>query len=504
MIDFKKHIKSAEEKACFSVGLEGISFLSEEIIDQVKGELSPEQAIAFDGLSEFLVDPDKEFAVLVGYAGVGKTYLLSKLIKALDCKVAMTAPTNKAVRVLKESSGDMQGLDVVHSTIHKLLGLYLRYMYPKNAKPFQALCQKKGQVSTINTYDILVVDEASMLDDDLFMLLNRTKSKELKIIFMGDPAQIPPVNKPDSIPLVAKDRETFNIQLFELSTIMRQKSDSRILSIASQIRDNRYTLPNPISDRESEGDVTFYDRNNPSEVSRYLFGVIQDFRSDRFSEDPNYCKVIAWRNIVVDSFNSLIRKKLFGENVGYLCEGEKLIADTSIISDGVIAFNTSDEFTVISVEEKIWSYIIPSNTSKSMQETLKGFEVEELKRTKKFKYYETVVETEALDEDGEISRFRNTIDILDPDYFKLLNDVKNILYKTNFKQEYEMMADRFAKVKYNYAITCHKAQGSTYNKVYLIEDDVDRNTDILERNRIKYTACTRAKNHLYILSRKVK
>jgi ATP-dependent exoDNAse (exonuclease V) alpha subunit len=54
-------------------------------------------------------------------------------------------------------------------------------------------------------------------------------------------------------------------------------------------------------------------------------------------------------------------------------------------------------------------------------------------------------------------------------------------------------------VMHNYAITAHKAQGSTYENVILIEEDLDRNKKIVERNRIKYTAYTRAKNKLFIL-----
>jgi superfamily I DNA/RNA helicase len=69
---------------------------------------------------------------------------------------------------------------------------------------------------------------------------------------------------------------------------------------------------------------------------------------------------------------------------------------------------------------------------------------------------------------------------------------------------YTEMLERFAKVKYNYAITCHKAQGSTYGTVFLIEDDIDKNFKAIERNRIKYTAFTRPKDKLYILSHKNK
>ena len=54
-------------------------------------------------------------------------------------------------------------------------------------------------------------------------------------------------------------------------------------------------------------------------------------------------------------------------------------------------------------------------------------------------------------------------------------------------------------LNYSYSITAHRSQGSTYKNVFLIESDIDKNKDIYERNRIKYTAYTRAKENLYIM-----
>jgi len=56
-------------------------------------------------------------------------------------------------------------------------------------------------------------------------------------------------------------------------------------------------------------------------------------------------------------------------------------------------------------------------------------------------------------------------------------------------------------VSYSYSITAHKSQGSTYNTTFVLEDDINVNIDVVERNRIKYTAYTRASNKLYVLKR---
>ena len=60
---------------------------------------------------------------------------------------------------------------------------------------------------------------------------------------------------------------------------------------------------------------------------------------------------------------------------------------------------------------------------------------------------------------------------------------------------------RYADVNYSYAITAHKSQGSTYNTTFVLEDDINMNLDVVERNRIKYTAYTRASKKVYVLRR---
>jgi ATP-dependent exoDNAse (exonuclease V) alpha subunit len=66
---------------------------------------------------------------------------------------------------------------------------------------------------------------------------------------------------------------------------------------------------------------------------------------------------------------------------------------------------------------------------------------------------------------------------------------------------YYNLIRRYADVGYGYSISCHKSQGSTYNTAFVLEDDIDANWDIIERNRIKYTAYTRPSKKLYVLKR---
>jgi hypothetical protein len=100
----------------------------------------------------------------------------------------------------------------------------------------------------------------------------------------------------------------------------------------------------------------------------------------------------------------------------------------------------------------------------------------------------------------------NTIEIIHEDslqeYRELLKKTKSLAIKARDKSawvSYYNILKWSADVGYNYAITAHKAQGSTYENVILIEEDLDKNRTTVERNRIKYTAYSRPKNKLFIL-----
>ena len=67
--------------------------------------------------------------------------------------------------------------------------------------------------------------------------------------------------------------------------------------------------------------------------------------------------------------------------------------------------------------------------------------------------------------------------------------------------QYYNFLRRYADVSFAYAITAHKSQGSTYNTTFVLEDDINMNLDVVERNRIKYTAYTRASKKVYVLRR---
>jgi len=458
--------------------------------------LNEDQKKAFDILKDFIYDKgDDNIYVLKGWAGTGKTYCISILVRyVLDViypnknwyKIAVTGPTNKSVRVIKKSTG-IKNPRVSFQTIHKMLGLTERITQDGQ----QEFVNQGDFTPPIEKTKLLIIDEVSMLNDDLFYEILRYRDR-IKIICMGDPAQIPPVGKPDCIPFREDMFDMFGIKTLELKTIMRQKMDNPIIDTSIKIRteiENPYINTGSESKINEKGEgIEFLDLNSPETKHSFPNILGEYFKTDEFKEDPEYAKVIAWRNKTVETMNNLVRKVIYGEeNIGSkILIGEKLIANNPIIEMNQIIFNTNDEFTVDSFDIK-------------KEKVRVGDETGELK------YYETGVSF-LNDDDKKVVYY---IDILHEDsesyFYVLANKLKKIAIEKKGKEKswikYYDFLRRFADVSYGYSITAHKSQGSTYNTAFILDDDIDVNPNVVERNRIKYTAYTRSSKKLYVLKR---
>jgi len=458
--------------------------------------LNGDQKKSFDELKDFIYDRnDDSIYVLKGWAGTGKTYCVSFLVRyVLDViypnknwyKIAVTGPTNKSVRVIKKTTG-IKNPRVTFQTIHKLLGLTERI----TSDGQQEFVNQGDFEPQIKKTKLLIIDEVSMLNDDLFHEILRYRS-DIKIICMGDPAQIPPVGKPDCIPFMDELLEMYGIKTLELKTIMRQKGDNPIIDTSVLIRTdlgNPYIETGVESNLNDRGEGIEFLNLNSSSIRESFNDILSSyFNSEEFKEDPEYSKIIAWRNKTVEKMNQLVRKVIYGdESIGSkILLGEKLIANNPIIEMGQILFNTNDEFTVDKFEIKTEKVIVADEEGG-------------------LKYYETGV-TFLNDEDKKITYF---IDILHEDsesyFFVLANKLKKIAIDKKGKEKswikYYDFIRRFADVSYAYSITAHKSQGSTYTTAFVLEDDIDVNPNVVERNRIKYTAYTRSSKKLYVLKR---
>ena len=476
-----------------------------EIVPKVDiSTLNEDQKSAFNSLVDFIKDlNDDSIYVLKGWAGTGKTYTISLLVRyvleviqptRLWYKVGVTGPTNKSVRVIRKATG-ISSSRVQFQTVHKILGLS-----EKITSDGQQIFVNSGDYKPqIRMLKLLIVDEVSMLNDDLFEELLKYRDKT-KIIFMGDPAQIPPVGRQDCIPFRDELLAGYRIKTLDLKQIMRQKEGNPIIESSVKIRKNITSSNSGIStsnklNQIGEG-IEFVNLNSTESRSSFRDILEKYYKTDKFNSDSEYCKMIGWRNKTVSSMNDLVRKVIYGEEAlsSKILIGEKLIANSPIMEKDTILFNTNDEFSVVSFETD--NVDLRFKISDHPDDDPYPITI---------KYYDTKVSY--LDEEDEICH--KIIQILhedsENDFKKLANILRVRAINKKGKDKswlvYYNFLRRYADVNFAYAISAHKSQGSTYNTIFVLEDDIDMNWNIVERNRIKYTAYTRASRKLYVIKR---
>lgn len=460
--------------------------VTEELRAELTPGLSQGQADALMLMIDFLSIPGPDMFVLKGYAGTGKTYIVKRLIQYITtknpgAKIAVTAPTNKAVRVLL-SRRDYKSRNVVYQTTYSLLGL-TETISANGQVTFTA---KKGGAGEIDKIKYLIVDETSMLQDDIFHLLEKYSDK-VKIIFMGDPAQIPPVGKIDCIPFKKSLSRKYE-EGYTLTEIMRQSKGNPIIEASFILRDN-LAVETPIPVLETRKDdnghgLIWIDSQTDRDGMMLLLET--HFVCQKFRDNPDHAKLIAWRNKTVTAANDRIRGMIYSgeEKLCKIMPGEKLLANKPIFDDdGSILFNTSEEFQVESYKVVDKKVIIGS-------------------KMKTFKVYDCLLDknsSKAL----MVSRIKVLHEDSEADYTKWIQDLRDTAINAvkdkgaRWVEFYEALRWP-ADIAYNYAITAHKAQGSTYENVFLMEDDINANKNVVERNRIKYTAYSRASQKLYV------
>lgn len=457
--------------------------------------LNADQLNAFNELVAYIKDKN-DFSMyrLKGYAGTGKTFCVSLIVRyVLEViypdnywyNIAVTGTTNKSVRVIRKSTG-VYSNRVVYSTIHKMLGLTER-ITSDGKQEFVKQDNFKPPIESIN---LLFIDEVSMLDDDLFMKILPYRDK-MKIVFIGDGAQIPPINRANCIPFTDELLDEYEIKSVELQTMMRQSLENPIVRESVRVRENLSVgklTPSIESTLTESGDGIEIVNLRSSTVSDDVANLLDRyFNSAEFKKDSEYAKIIAWQNKTVNAMNNMVRRLIYGEiaNQAKLLIGEKLIANEPIIINKQIIFNTNDEFTVVGLEVKESSYKTEIDI--------------------RLKYYEVCVESFEVDD----KPIRKYIDILHEDsqseFDRVANELKRVAISKKGKDrswiKYYDFIRSFANVNYAYSLTIHKSQGSTYKVAIVYEDDIDKNWNVVERNRIKYTAFTRASNKLYILKK---
>jgi len=413
---------------------------------------TPEQRLAIDAIVEFVSAPTTEswYFCFVGYAGTGKTSCMREVVARFSSsrtKFAYTAPTNKAAKVLKAMTGEA-------STIYSLLGLRV----DKDGETKRVV---GGKTIDLSDLDVIVVDEASMVNAHLFGILNDVAAKwGLRVVFMGDLAQLPPVGESASYALTGGDGA-------RLSRVMRH--DNQILSLATRIREViEHPAPSIQIRSDNDGQQGVW-KMTKFEFKKSIFDAAQH---GEFADGAK-SKVISWRNKLVNEYNNIIRAAIFGAEAvpGYFLPGDRIVAGAPCERGDELLMTTDEEAIV-----------------ESIAVTVHPFEP-------KYK----AIELKCVTESNRIARLL----VIHPESLEESNrDAEGLAHEArgnsrSWKRFWEHK-ELFHDVRYAYAITAHRSQGSTYEQVWVDASDILFNRNRKEAFQCLYVASTRPTTKLML------
>ena len=442
---------------------------------------TPGQNQLFHLFDQFLLE-DIPCMLLKGFAGTGKTTVVSALVKVLpffNFKALLLAPTGRAAKVMSLYA------DKSAFTIHKMI--YSQVGDPGNS----ALEFKRQKNYSKNT--IFIVDEASMLTNDaefgksglladLYKYVFQDSTN--KLLLVGDSAQLPPVGKVES-PALSKTylTSTFDVTVIEteLKEVVRQEEKSGILDNATRLRG--------LLDKE-KWEIAFH-TSTYKDVFRMNADKLEDglrYAYDKYGVENS--TIICRSNKSAVQYNQYIRRNI--------------------------------HFTESEIDAGDFLMIVKNNYHYNSPDTKSGFlangdfvEVQKIVRFEDiygFRFADLVLKlTDYPDQEAfEAKVILDTLHSHSPslfsdDYAKLYHLVKEDYADISSpgKIKEKLKTDPYLnalQIKFAYALTCHKAQGGQWKAVfvdqgYLTEDRIDK-----EYIRWLYTAVTRATDELFLVN----
>lgn len=462
-----------------------------------------DQLNAYNGLIEFINSPYEENdykRALVGAAGTGKTYLVKALIK--NCRysystIGLSAPTHKACRVLHESIGIT---NIKPNTLQSDLGLRLNFDVDKfdyNNPPFDP----KGRVK-IGDYKLYIVDEASMINKQLCMFLEKTcKNNNCKIIYIGDSSQLAPVNEKYSYAFT-------NIKLFTLNQIVRQGEDNPISYLLDLLRFDIKHKSFTFLEYITKNRINFNEDNTKGykvcTAQEFDNIVYNNFNDEALTNNIDFAKIIGYTNNNVSNWNKFVRNAIIKD------ADKSVITKNDLIISYITIVNQFNECIIKNSEEYILKDVVNYVHPKYQ---LKGFMI---RFTAIHGGYNTtplfVVDHKDIGNmmlyvkiSNELITTAKTANTrLRSQKWKEYYDFKeNCLLLTNIiSSDGKILFSR--DLDYGFALTAHKSQGSTFDTTFVDVNDIvfdkygQPYTDAEEINRRLYVACSRAKNKLYL------
>ena len=462
------------------------TYLGQQIKTNFPYKPTFEQENVVKMLADFLFSrKSEELFLLKGYAGTGKTSLIGALVKTLDQldqKCILLAPTGRAAKVFSHYAGHPA------YTIHKKI---------YRQKSFSNELDNFSINDNLHLHTLFIVDEASMIANDglsgsmfgtgrlLDDLIQYVYSGQgCRLMLIGDTAQLPPVGEEESPALCADALKGYGLEVYEamLTEVVRQLHDSGILWNATELRryiaeDDFFTLP--MIKVEGFPDVKVVSGNelieaiNDSYDQVGLDETIVVCRSNKRANIYNkgIRNTILYREEELESGDLLMVAK----NNYFWTEGCKEI---DFIANGDIAVVRR-----VRREREMYGFRFADVTL-----CFPDYNDLELEMTVLLDTLHT--ETPALPKEMN-----------DKLFYSVLEDYADITVKRERMKK--MKSDPYynaLQVKYAYAVTCHKAQGGQWNRVFLDQGYMTEDMLSPDYFRWLYTAFTRATDTLYLVN----
>lgn len=456
--------------------------------------LTSDQQVAAQRLSAFVfTEATRPTFVLRGYAGTGKTTLIGAFVHALkqaNAGVVLLAPTGRAAKVLAAHAH--HEAYTIHKAIYRqrtFSGEHTRFDLGFNA-----------QQSTI-----FIVDEASMisrsggfdnpfgsgrvLDDLIDFVFSR---RNCRLLLVGDNAQLPPVGETESPALHADTLRTYGLNVAEanLTEVVRQHAASSVLTAATQIRQQlmRGELTRPTLTVSRRGEV------------RYLPGdeLIEQLISDYADYGEEETIIVTRANKRAGLYNAGIRQRIFDREAD-LTRGDRVM---------VVKNNY---YWTTQLAKKL-----PPNTSLPLDFVANGDSATVLRLSNIHEMHGFMFADATLrfadynDFELDCRVLLSTLQSESPSLTtmeaeKLMNsvlaDYADIPSKTErMKKVREDAYYNALQLKYAYAVTCHKAQGGQWARVYIDQGYIPDDADGRDYLRWLYTAITRTTQQVYLVN----
>ena len=449
-------------------------------------KLTTKQDLTLYKLSEFILnEDDNSLFILKGYAGTGKTTILSSIINNLwkiKKSGVLMAPTGRAAKVLSNYT------NTEANTIHKKI-----YFPKKNSSGnIDFVLQTNKSKNTI-----FIVDEASMISStsqnkklfDTTSLLSDLiqfvySGYKCKIIFIGDTAQLPPVNSklsPSLDPDYLEENYNKNVLSIELDEVVRQEVLSGILNNATTLRES-------LIDEDFE--EFKFNLSGFNDIIRLQDGedIINSLTDSYNIFGKEETALIVRSNKRANLYNQQIRNRiLFNENE--LSVGDNLM----VVKNNYYWLKSTSEAGFIANGDIIKileiSRIVDLYDFRFAEVTVQMIDYQ------KMKPFDTVLMLDTINLETPSLNYEKANHL----YNEVMKDY--VSEKVKYKRFLKVKNNKYfnaLQVKFSYAITCHKSQGGQWTSVFVEQPYLPNGID-KDFIRWLYTGLTRAKEKLYLI-----